>query len=115
MILNDFLARIKANSPVSFSETMAVIAENYDYQPTVFRNGSAENAASQNEGSCKIFAFAKLHNLSESETLALFGDYYRIDVLQNPDAIDHQNIRQFMQHGWDGVVFENNVLTAKSC
>ena len=113
MTLNDFLAQIKANAPVNFSDTIAVISENYDYQPTAFRNGSVENAAGQNEGSCKIFAFAKLNNLNEMETLALFGDYYRIDVLQHPDATDHQNIRQFMQNGWTGIVFENDALKAK--
>ena len=112
MNLNDFLNAVKANSSVSFSETIAVISENYDYHPTAFQNGSVENAAQQNEGSCKIFAFAKLHELTEMQTLSLFGDYYRIDVLKNPDATDHQNIRQFMQHGWAGIVFESDALNA---
>jgi hypothetical protein len=113
MTLNDFLAQIKANALVSFTESIAVISENYDYSQTAFRNGSVENAAGQNEGSCKIFAFAKLHDLTEIQTLSLFGDYYRIDVLQNSDATDHQNIRQFMQHGWAGIMFENEALKAK--
>jgi hypothetical protein len=110
MKLNDFLARITGNLPVSFSETMAIISENYDYQPTAFRNGLVENAVGQNEGSCKIFAFAKLHKLTEAQTLSLFGDYYRVDVLENPGASDHQNIRQFMQQGWEGITFENEAL-----
>lgn len=112
MTLNNFLNAVKANSPVNFSETIAVISENYAYQPTAFRNGSVENAAGQNEGSCKIFAFAKLNELSEVQTLSLFGDYYRVDVLENLDATDHQNIRQFMQHGWEGIVFEGEALKA---
>ncbi len=110
MSVNDFLTQIKANTPVNFTDTMTVISENYTYQPTAFRNGSLENAAGQNEGSCKIFAFARLHELSEAQTLQLFGDYYRIDVLDHPDATDHQNIRQFMQHGWEGISFENEAL-----
>lgn len=110
MTLNNFLAQIQANIPVSFTESIAVISENYIYQPTFFQNGSVENAAGQNEGSCKIFAFGKLNNLTEPQTLSLFGDYYRIEILQNPDATDHQNIRQFMQHGWAGIVFENEAL-----
>ncbi len=110
MSLNDFLTQIKAEMPVSFAETIAVITENYAYQPTAFKNGNVENAAGQNEGSCKIFAFAKLNDLTEAQTLSLFGDYYRVDVLENPDATDHQNIRQFMQHGWAGIVFENDAL-----
>ena len=113
MSLDNFLAKIKTNEAVSFNDTIAVITENYDYSPTAFQNGNVENAAGQNEGSCKIFAFAKLNNLSANETLTLFGDYYRVDVLQNPDASDHQNIRQFIQNGWAGVVFESEALKAK--
>ncbi|MDD5228102.1 MAG: HopJ type III effector protein [Methylococcales bacterium] len=112
MTLNDFSSVIQTNSPISFAETMTVISENYVYQPTAFRNGSVENAAGQNEGSCKIFAFAKLHQLTEAQTLSLFGDYYRVDVLLNPNATDHQNIRQFIQHGWAGIVFESDALKA---
>lgn len=107
MLLNDFLAKVQAGEPVNFADTIAVISENYTYTPTAFKNGNVENAAGQNEGSCKIFAFAKLHNLTPQQTLSLFGDYYRVDVMQHPDATDHQNIRQFMQHGWNGISFEN--------
>lgn len=112
MLLNDFLTKVKAGELVNFADTIAVITENYIYTPTAFRNGNVENAAGQNEGSCKIFAFAKLNQLNESETLSLFGDYYRVDVLQNPDANDHQNIRQFIQNGWTGVLFESEALKA---
>ena len=110
MLLHDFLAQIQAGEPVSFADTIVVITENYTYTPTAFKNGNVENAAGQNEGSCKIFAFAKLHDLTPEQTLSLFGDYYRVDVLQHAQAIDHQNIRQFMQHGWDGIVFTGCAL-----
>ncbi|MDD5214127.1 MAG: HopJ type III effector protein [Methylococcales bacterium] len=113
MLLNDFLTKVKAGEPVNFADTIAVITENYIYTPTAFRNGNVENAAGQNERSCKIFAFAKLNQLNENETLALFGDYYRVDVLQNPDATDHQNIRQFIQNGWSDVLFESETLTTE--
>lgn len=113
MSLNDFLTKIQTGEAVGFNDTIAVITENYIYTPTAFKNGNVENAAGQNEGSCKIFAFAKLNNLNENQTLSLFGDYYRVDVLQNPDATDHQNIRQFIQNGWIGVVFANEALKAK--
>ncbi|MEP1447388.1 MAG: HopJ type III effector protein [Paraglaciecola sp.] len=42
------------------------------------------NQAGTNEGSCKIFYFSKLQKLTENQTLALFGSYYRDDVLANP-------------------------------
>ena len=110
MTLNDFLTQVKANTPISFADTMTVISENYTYHPATFRNGTLENTAGQNEGSCKIFTFARLHNLTEAQTLQLFDDYYRVDVLAHPDGTDHQNIRQFMQHGWSGISFENEAL-----
>lgn len=111
MSLNDFLTKVKAGEQVDFNDTIACILKNYVYSPTAFKNGNTENAAGQNEGSCKIFAFAKLHDLTQEQTLSLFGDYYRIDVLQHPDATDHQNIRQFIQHGWSEIKFENEALT----
>lgn len=59
------------------------------------------------------FSFAKLNQLSKDETLALFGDFYRTDVLQNPEGTDHQNIRNFMVSGWDGISFEGEALKSQ--
>lgn len=115
-MINDFIARVKAGQAVDFQETMAVIAEAYDYQPTEFSNGVQQpliNEAGRNEGSCKIFAFARLHGLNQIQTLALFGNYYRKDVLENPEGKDHQNIRIFMRDGWDGIVLKGDALTTK--
>jgi hypothetical protein len=112
----DFIQRVRHGQLVSFQDTMDVISLHYDYQPTDFSNGLSEpvlNEAGRNEGSCKIFAFAKLHGLSEAETLALFGDFYRKDVLENPHGADHQNIRIFMRDGWAGVVFKGEALQIK--
>ena len=105
------LEKLKQNpQAVSFQGVMSVISENYDYSPSAFSNGLGEtmvtNQAGSNEGSCKIFAFAKLHQLSEAETLHCFGDYYRVDVLENPKGSDHGNIRAFMKSGWEGVRFD---------
>ena len=49
----------------AFSETLAFVAAHYDYQPSAFRNGDVENAAGQNEGSCKTLGLALLEGLSE--------------------------------------------------
>lgn len=117
MSLASFLEKIKNNENVSFDETIAVIAENYNYQPTEFSNGLNEqllvNQAGTNEGSCKIFAFAQLNRLDQQQTLNLFGDYYRQDVLNDPNGTGHQNIRNFMRYGWDGIRFSGVALTAK--
>jgi hypothetical protein len=50
--------------------------------------------------------------LSEVHTLALFGGYYRDDVLGNPEGRDHGNIRHFMKYGWAGIHFEGEALRA---
>ena len=117
MSLASFLEKVKNNENVGFDETIAVITENYQYQPTEFSNGLNEqlsvNQAGTNEGSCKIFAFAQLHRLDQQQTLNLFGDYYRVDVLNDPNGTGHQNIRNFMQYGWDGISFKGSALTAK--
>lgn len=115
MNLNEFLAAVKAGGSVSFQQTQSVIAENYAYRPTTFRNGvggdTVQNPAGTNEGSCKLFAFAQLHNLDEAQTLALFGDYYR-EVLDDPSGEGHRNIRNFIKYGWAGIHFDGAPLTA---
>lgn len=113
-MLQDFLAKLR-NKEVDFEDTIKVIHELYDYKPTRFSNGVTSiviNEAGQNEGSCRIFAFAKLNHLDEQQTLACFGRFYQ-DVLNNPQGTDHGNIRNFMRDGWAGIRFEDKALTAK--
>jgi hypothetical protein len=61
----------------AFADTLAFIAEGYDYQPQPFRNGDVDNAAGQNEGSCKTLGLALLEGLSDEEALLAFGEHYR--------------------------------------
>ncbi|MCG9677263.1 HopJ type III effector protein [Vibrio sp. Isolate24] len=111
MDLNTFIEQLsRAPESIEFEHTMAVIDAHYVFTPTAFTNGESENEANQNNGSCKIFAFAKLNQLSEQATLACFGRFYREDVLQNPDGHDHANIRNFMNSGWRGIKFESEAL-----
>ncbi len=116
MTLAVFIEKIHNNIPVTFNETISVISDNYHYTATEFSNGLAEhllvNEAGTNEGSCKIFAFAALHELDQQQTLNLFGDYYRLDVLNDPHGTGHQNIRNFMADGWAGISFKDKVLRA---
>lgn len=107
------------NSPttVEFNQVIEVINAHYHYTPTRFTNGKGDsqvsNEAGTNEGSCKIFAFAQDQQLGEEQTLNCFGDYYRTDVLKNPDGNDHGNIRGFIQFGWDGIKFDEPALQVK--
>ncbi len=103
-----------APDSIAFSDTIATIEALYEFTPTAFRNGTLSNETGQNNGSCKIFSFARMHNLTIEQTLHCFGDYYRKDVLGNPGGTDHQNIRNFMKAGWAGISFSGKALSPKS-
>jgi len=109
-----FLNRLQLNPErIEFPDTIALINSLYEFEPTGFRNGEIFNGAGQNTGSCKIFAFARLHDLDRDTTLACFGAYYRADVMKNPDSDSHPNIRQFMKSGWEEIEFDGVALRAK--
>lgn len=99
---------------VQFKEVIDVIEREYDFTPVAFTNGEQQNAINENNGSCKIFSFASIHQLTDAETLHLFGNFYRVDVLENLDATDHQNIRQFIKNGWSGIAFTSTALVNKN-
>ncbi|MBD1575294.1 MULTISPECIES: HopJ type III effector protein [Vibrio] len=106
MELTEFVHQVTTEPlSVEFEQTISVIDGNFTFTPTAFKNGEVENDAGQNNGSCKIFAFAQMHNLTEAQTLACFGKFYRQDVLEHPENEDHQNIRNFITHGWAGIEF----------
>lgn len=114
MRIEDFLSKLRSNpESISFTNTIEVIDAHYHFTPVRFTNGTAVNEAGANSGSCKLFSFAKLQQLSKEETLACFGDYYRVDVLQHPEATNHANIRNFMITGWEGISFDADALQQK--
>lgn len=107
------LASQLSQGAVAFQDVMQVIDAHYDFTPTQFQNGNQVNEADTNNGSCKIFAFAKLNGLDEQATLNAFGDFYTQDVLKHPDGKNHANIRNFMQSGWGGIAFADSPLRDK--
>lgn len=100
------------NGQVKFADVIAFIEQHYTHTPTAFQNGAQHNASTENQGSAKVFSFAQLNELNPQDTLALFAEHYA-SVLATPEGTDHQNIRQFMQHGWSGIKFEGQALAAK--
>ncbi len=98
---------------ITFQEVINYIDSTYNFTPTKFKNGEIINEAGQNSGSCKLFSYAKIVNLSKAETLACFGDYYRKDVLKNLEGTDHENIRNFIKYGLEGIIFYDSPLTKK--
>ena len=112
MNLETFFSRLnKAPQSLQFAEVIALIDSMYQFTPTAFQNGNLRNNADQNQGSCKIFSFAQIHQLDQQQTLNCFAEHYRA-VQQNPQGDDHANIRQFMQHGWQGIQFDGQALCA---
>ena len=98
---------------IDFKEVIAFIDENYDFTPTKFTNGNTVNEANQNNGSCKVFSFAKINQPSPQEPPFPLSELYRAAVLKNPEGTDHQNIRNFMKFGWEGIIFEGEALKKK--
>ena len=118
MSASKLIQRLRSDpESIVFSHVIETINAHYHYMPTKFTNGIGDdrvvNAAGTNEGSCRIFAFAQLNHLSEEETLACFGQFYR-DVLATPSGTDHANIRTFMHHGWQGIRFDGVALKPKN-
>jgi hypothetical protein len=105
------LAQLKDGS-AKFADVIAFIEARYQHTPTAFQNGAQFNAATENQGSAKVFSFAQLEGVNQADTLSLFAEHYA-SVLATPEGTDHQNIRQFMQNGWDGVKFEGQALSVK--
>ena len=103
---------ISGSPSFTFEQVKAYIDVHYHFKATAFNNGELRNAIGQNEGSCKIFAFAQLQQLTDAQTLACFGEIYK-KVLENPIASDHGNVRQFMLTGHAGISFDEFPLLAK--
>jgi len=111
--LDQFLNKLRIKpKELVFEESMIMVASMYEFIETAFDNGNVHNNAGENSGSCRLFSFAQLNDLSEQDTLYCFGQYYR-DVLGTPDGESHQNIRQFIQHGWSQVIFDGEPLKIK--
>ncbi|MDF4220339.1 MULTISPECIES: HopJ type III effector protein [Maribacter] len=111
MTLAEFKSKL-ATTPkeVSFSDTMVVIDSKYSFTPTAYTNGEVRNEVGQNSGSCKLFSFAIKEGLTKEETLTCFGSYYFDEVLLDLKGTSHQNIRNFIKTGFEGLSFDGEAL-----
>ena len=110
MTISEFKNKLQNEaSIIDFKETIKLIESNYNFTPSAFKNGELENHSTENQGSCKVFSFAIQEELSKEETLACFGQYY-VEVVNDPNGTGHQNIRNFMRTGFEGLSFENETL-----
>ena len=114
MTTSEYLGKIQQNpEALSFKELMNLIENEYEFTPTAFKNGQCDNAENENSGSCKLFAFAKLQKLQKKEALFCFGEHYK-NVLEDENGTSHQNIRNFMKSGFEGLSFNGEALALKS-
>ncbi len=97
---------------IKFNDVISFIDDTYRYTPRSFVNGTLHNDAGENEGSAKIFGFAKHHGLSQLDTLMLFGEHYA-QVKSTPNGTEHANIRNFLHWGWQGFLMQKNPLTLR--
>eukprot|EP00584_Thalassiosira_punctigera_P008337 CAMPEP_0172529752 /NCGR_PEP_ID=MMETSP1067-20121228/3743_1 /TAXON_ID=265564 ORGANISM="Thalassiosira punctigera, Strain Tpunct2005C2" /NCGR_SAMPLE_ID=MMETSP1067 /ASSEMBLY_ACC=CAM_ASM_000444 /LENGTH=210 /DNA_ID=CAMNT_0013313871 /DNA_START=35 /DNA_END=667 /DNA_ORIENTATION=+ len=95
-----------------FDEFITLCDEQYEYGLIEFKNGDITNGPGENDGSAKVLSYAALADFDKDMTLKLWGQYYR-DVVATPEKDDHQNIRNFMKYGWDGVDFSNGIALTK--
>ncbi|WP_438972222.1 HopJ type III effector protein [Polaribacter sp.] len=113
MTIQSFKNKLKTSSnTILFKETIQVIDHHYVFTPTSFKNGIIKNNANENSGSCKLFAFAKLQGFTKEETLFCFGEHYK-SVLTDKNGTSHQNIRNFIEFGFNGITFKTNPLQKK--
>ncbi|KAB1066806.1 HopJ type III effector protein [Tamlana haliotis] len=114
MNIETFKNKLQANpKTIAFADTMSTIEANYTFTPTAFINGALKNTEGENSGSCKLFAFAKKQGFTKEETLACFGKFYFEDVLQDPEGTGHQNIRNFIKTGFEGLSFAGEAIVEK--
>ncbi|MDW5289518.1 HopJ type III effector protein [Formosa sp. PL04] len=114
MTLEAFKQKLQSTpKSIVFSDTMDVIESNFEFTKTAFTNGDLNNKSGENSGSCKLFSFAKLQGFTKDETLSCFGQFYYIDVLEDPEGAGHQNIRNFIKTGFEGLQFEGEPLQLK--
>lgn len=109
--LSVLVEKAKSNN-LFFQETLEFINLFYIHTPGAFRNGEMFNGPDENQGSARVFAFAKKNHLDQATTLALFAEHYQ-SVLADPDGSNHQNIRQFMINGLEGIAFDDEVLVKR--
>lgn len=112
MTQETYLEELRSGAQMDFDELMVLIDENFNYTPASFINGDLQNSVNENQGSAKLFCFGAIHQLTQLEVLHCFGEHYQ-SVLNNPQGDSHQNIRNFIIYGWEGLKFDSPVLIKK--
>jgi hypothetical protein len=112
MTQEEYLEALRSGAQMNFADLIELIDKNYNYTPASFINGDLQNSVTENQGSAKLFCFGAIHQLTQLEALHCFGEHYQ-GVLNDPKGDAHQNIRNFIIYGWEGLKFDSPVLVEK--
>jgi hypothetical protein len=103
----EFANSIKAGTKqVTYQDTIDFLDQHYIYLPVPFKCGDLSYEPGVKTGAAKIFSFALMVNMSEAETLRLFGEFYRN---LSPGGVERPNIRNFVKGGWGCISFESGL------
>lgn len=94
-----------------FADSLAFIEHWFNYHPSAFSIGQQHNLATENQGSCKIFALAQLLSLTQQQALLCFGEHSRNLPLLPQGS--HLNLRQLAKEGLSQIQFEHFPLQRK--
>ncbi|MBT3852888.1 hypothetical protein HOF65_02590 [bacterium] len=95
-----------------FNATIFFIHSEYEYEAKPFSIAGKESKAGQNEGTAKILAFSIDNGLNLQDTLLLFGDFFQ-EVNDDPEGVEHENIRLLMANGLESVKFSKGSCLRK--
>ena len=112
MNTSEYLEQLRSGVKMDFSDFTNLIDQEYEFLNVAFTNSGLVNSKEENQGTAKVFCFGLIHSLSESDTLRCFGEHYQ-SVIEDSNGTSHQNIRNFMKTGFDGLAFESEVLSSK--
>ena len=85
----------KEGRTIELNDVLDVLKRKYEWTPQVFTNGEFRNNEDENQASGLLLAWAAKNNLSTAQVLRCYGKFARE---LDPNADDHQNIRQVIKH-----------------
>lgn len=109
--LHTLLTKLK-DGTANFNDVLNFIDNHYITQAVSFKNGKLINGSHENQASARVLSLAKIFALSEEETLSLYAEHYQ-SVLADPKGKGHENIRNFMEYGWDGITLNKLAIIPK--
>ena len=113
MNTKEYLEQLRSGVKMNFSDFTNLIDQEYEFLNVAFTNNDLVNSKEENQGSAKVFCFALMHSLSESDTLRCFGEHYQSVIDEPENHNSHLNIRRFVSNGWKGILINQSTLKPK--